>query len=65
MIDKTKILKEVRRRVGITQVDLEKRSGISRSSISIYENGRGGIEVDNFQYLLEAMGYELKVVPKR
>ena len=65
MIEEAKILKEVRRRTGITQGDLSMRSGIHRSSISMYERGTSGVGLYNFQCLLEAMGYELKVVPKK
>lgn len=54
-----------RKRKGLSQTELEALTGITKTSISNWESGRFEPSVGKFEILLNAMGYELKVVEKK
>ena len=54
-----KRIQEIRLRKGLVQLDLEVRTGISRSDISKIENGKSNIEFMTLVKIAEALGVEL------
>ena len=54
MKKKITILKEVRKRQGLTQTDIAKKLGISRMSVTYYENGDMSPLMKNFRKFIEA-----------
>ena len=59
MKKKITILKEVRKRQGLTQEDIAKKLGISRMSVTYYENGDMSPLMKNFRKFIEA--YDLSM----
>ena len=59
MKKKITILKEVRKRQGLTQTDIAKKLGISRMSVTYYENGDMSPLMKNFRKFIEA--YDLSM----
>jgi transcriptional regulator with XRE-family HTH domain len=57
-----RILNMARRRAGLTQRELAKRSGIPQPSISRIERGQASPTVDTLERLLRASGQELEPV---
>ena len=49
-------IREMRKAFGLTQEDLEQKSGISRNFISLVENDRKGISFANVERIFAAMG---------
>ena len=54
------ILREARRRAGLTQVELSQRAGVAQSVISAYESDRREPGVRTFARLVGATGFELR-----
>ncbi len=48
-------IKEIRKRIGLTQKELGKRIGISREAIRDFENGKRNLRVDNLRKLLKSL----------
>jgi len=55
-------IREARTRAGLTQDELEKVSGISRSLIARWEQGSVAPSVDNFLEVIEACGFTIPLV---
>lgn len=55
------MLRKARRDAGLTQTDLETRSGIPKSAISMYETGARQPGADAFLRLLDAAGCRVTV----
>jgi transcriptional regulator with XRE-family HTH domain len=55
------ILKQARRAAGLTQAELEARSGVPKSAISMYETGFRQPGADAFLHLLDATGSRVTV----
>jgi uncharacterized protein len=55
------LLKEVRRRHGLTQADLARRAGTSQPVISAYERGRRDPSFETLRKLVEAAGERLEL----
>ena len=53
------LIREARRRAGLSQAELARRSGISRPTVNAYERGRREPGVDALATLLDAAGYRL------
>lgn len=61
-----KNIRAVRKAVGLTQLDIEVRTGIDRADISKIENGKKNIELYTIVKLAEAMEAELhQFFPKK
>ena len=60
MKKKITILKEVRKRQGLTQTDIAKKLGISRMSVTYYENGDMSPLIKNFRKFIEAYGLTME-----
>ena len=60
MQKKITILKEVRKRQGLTQTDIAKKLGISRMSVTYYENGDMSPLMKNFRKFIEAYGLTME-----
>lgn len=55
------LLREARRRSGLSQAELARRAGIAQSVVSIYESGRREPSLPTFARLVAATGYELRL----
>ena len=53
------LLREARRRAGISQVELGARAGVTQSVISAYESGHRQPSLPTLSTLIEAAGYDL------
>ena len=58
------LLAEVRRAAGLSQDELARRAGTSRTAVSAYEHGRKSPALDTVDRLVSAAGYELDVRPR-
>jgi transcriptional regulator with XRE-family HTH domain len=54
-------LKELRKQQHLTLVQLAQKSGVSAATISRLENGYLGIKLSNFEKIVGALGYEVKI----
>lgn len=52
-------LRELRRRAGLTQAEVARRSGVVTTVLSAYERGRREPAADTFLRIAEAIGFEL------
>ena len=59
------ILRLKRKEAGLTIGQLHDKTGVSVPAISRWERGERKITVDKFTQLLDALGSELVVVPKK
>ena len=55
------LLREARRRAGLTQHELARRAGTTQSAISAYETGASSPSVATLQRLLAATGHDLEL----
>lgn len=53
------LIPSVRRRSGLSQSELARRSGTSRPTLSAYEHGRVSPTLDTLERIVEATGHEL------
>jgi len=49
-------IKEIRKRIGLSQKELGKRIGISREAIRDFENGKRNLRVENLNRILNFLG---------
>lgn len=56
-----RLLRDARRRAGLTQVELAARAGVAQSVISAYESGRRQPALSTLAALVSATGLELEV----
>nr|WP_322770679.1 GTP-binding protein [Frankia sp. Cr1] len=59
------VLRDARRRAGLTQIELAARAGVTQSVISAYESGHRQPAVSTLAALIEAAGFELTVGIRR
>lgn len=64
MIDVPKVIKRCRKFRHLTQRELADRAMISRQTVWNVEQENHGTTVYTFERLLNAMGFELEIVPK-
>jgi transcriptional regulator with XRE-family HTH domain len=57
------VLARVRRAAGLSQDELARRAGTSRTTVSTYEHGRKSPALDTVDRLMSAAGYELDARP--
>jgi transcriptional regulator with XRE-family HTH domain len=55
------LIREARRRAGLTQADLAKRVGTSQPAIARYERARAMPDIDTLHRIVEACGLELRL----
>jgi len=60
-IDCGKILKETRKRVGVTQEELADVAGVSVNSVKLIEQGKMNPTVQMFDLLMDCLGMEICV----
>jgi len=58
------LLADLRTKSGLTQAELARRAGTSRTRLSAYENERTSPELDTLQRLVNAAGVELALAPR-
>jgi HTH-type transcriptional regulator/antitoxin HipB len=58
------VLRDLRRRQGLTQAELGKRVGLDQKKVSLLENGNPNCRIDSLFRLLSALGVGLVVQPK-
>lgn len=63
-MDAQNLLVRARRRSGLTQEALARRSGTSRTTLSAYEHGRKSPSLVTAQRIVEATGFALDLVPR-
>lgn len=63
MTDTGEMVRMLRKRLNWTKVKLSKESGISLDTIINLERHRN-CKVDTFERLIEAMGYEIEILPR-
>ena len=59
------LLRQARRRAGLTQVELAVRAGVTQSVISAYESGQRQPSIPALARLIEAAGFELTLGLRR
>jgi len=59
------LLREARRRSGLTQVELARRAGVAQSVISVYESGRRQPALPTLAALVRAAGLDLAVAVRK
>src|SRR5687768_2669692 len=57
------LLIEARRRAGLTQAELARRAGVTRSVLNTYERGRREPGAETLNAILLAAGFELSLKP--
>ena len=57
------LLREARARAGLSQAELARRAGVSRSVLSVYESGRREPGSEALARILAAAGYRLDLRP--
>lgn len=62
-MDVAPLVKDARRRAGLTQRALAERAGTSQAAVARYESGRTVPDVATLDRLLRACGYELRAEP--
>jgi len=55
------LLREARRRAGLSQAELAVRAGVAQSVISVYESGRRQPALPTLAALIKATGFDLDV----
>lgn len=63
MIDFSEAMADIKRQ-RISTYSIAKRSGITRKTVSAWRRGVRNFRVDTIEAILDAIGYELKVVKK-
>jgi predicted nucleotidyltransferase/DNA-binding XRE family transcriptional regulator len=56
-----RVLREARKRAGLSQVELAERAGVTQSVISAYESGHRQPSLPTLAALVDAAGFELEV----
>lgn len=65
LYDVAAMLKEVRKKTGLSQEELAQRAGVSRTTVARMETAaKGDMSVSALVRLLEAVGYDLKAVKR-
>jgi predicted nucleotidyltransferase/DNA-binding XRE family transcriptional regulator len=59
------VLRDARKRSGMSQLEVARRSGIAQSVISDYERGKREPGADTYAQLLEILGFTLELRPRR
>ncbi len=63
LLDVAKMLKDARKKAGLSQEELAQRAGVSRTTVARMETAaKGDMSVSALVRLLEAAGYDLKAV---
>lgn len=55
------LIREARRRAGLTQAELATRAGTTQSGIARWESGRTAVSLDDVRRLVRLCGFDLEV----
>jgi len=58
-------LKQAREEAGLTQDQLADLASISNRTVYLFENDKGSIRLDTYLKLLDALGLEMSVAPRK
>jgi DNA-binding XRE family transcriptional regulator len=58
-------IRNARKQAGLSQEGLAALSAISRRPVYLLETGKGAVRVDTLMQILDSLGYELEIRPKR
>ena len=56
------LIREARRRAGLTQLELAERAGTSQSGVARWESGRTAVSLDDVMRLVRLCGFDLELV---
>jgi transcriptional regulator with XRE-family HTH domain len=56
------LIREARRRAGLTQADLAGRAGTAQPAIARWESGRTAVSLDDVRRLVRLCGFDLEVM---
>jgi transcriptional regulator with XRE-family HTH domain len=56
------LIREARRRAGITQAELAKRAGTAQPAIARWESGRTAVSLDDVRRLVRLCGFDLEMM---
>jgi len=56
------LIREARRRAGLTQADLASRAGTTQSAIARWESGRTAVSLDDVRRLARLCGFDLEIM---
>ena len=60
-LEEGRLIRKIRKNLGITQVDLAQRIGLSHQPINQFENGFESISVYNLRKICDAIGLEIVI----
>lgn len=63
-LEEGRLIRKMRKNLGITQVDLAQKIGLSHQPINQFENGFESISVHNLRKICDAIGLELVIKQK-
>jgi transcriptional regulator with XRE-family HTH domain len=56
------LIREARRRAGLTQAELASRAGTAQSAIARWESGRTAVSLDDVRRLIRLCGFDLELM---
>jgi putative transcriptional regulator len=63
--DLSRHLRKAREEAGLTQDELADLASISNRPIYVFESGKGSIRLETYLKLLEALGLEMSIAPRK
>ena len=60
-LEEGRLIRKIRKNLGITQVDLAQRIGLSHQPINQFENGFESISFHNLRKICDAIGLEIVI----
>ncbi len=63
-LEEGRLIRRTRKKLGINQVDLAQKIGLSHQPINQFENGFESISVHNLRKICDAIGLELLIKEK-
>ena len=56
------LLRELRKKSGLTAVQLANRANVSTATVSYYENGQRGLRLEKLEALCKCMGHRIEIL---
>lgn len=61
----SKVIRENRKSINVTQEDLALATGVSLSFIKLIEQGKANPSISVLENIIDALGYEIQIVQKQ